>query len=104
MILTCIASGAAGVDCNIKLGAGPTHSRWKMDAIHVAVESLAENDPVEWLVKFNGNLHQVLLALDIKGCDFRHIRLGLWPGIVRFARFHVCVNCYYIAATSIDMR
>jgi len=49
----CIAGGAAGVDCNIKLGAGPTYSGWKMNTVHVAVESLAENDSVERFVELN---------------------------------------------------
>ena len=55
-----------------------------MDTVHITVEALAEDDPVERLVKFDRDLHQILFALNIQAGDLWHIWLGLWPRVVRF--------------------
>jgi len=78
----CIASGATGVYCDVKLSIAPSYPCGQVDTVHVAVEPFAEDDAVERLVKFDRNLHQILLALNIKTGDLWHIRLCLWPWVV----------------------
>ena len=80
--ITCVPGCPARVDRHVKLGFAPAHSSWQVDAVDVAVEALAEDDPVERLVKLDRDLHQVLLALDIKAGDLGHVRLSLRPGII----------------------
>ena len=50
-----------------------------MDTVEVAEVSLAEDDTVEGLVELEGDLHQVLLTLDVEAGDLGHVLLGLRP-------------------------
>ena len=53
-----------------------------MDAVDITVVALAEDDSLERLVEGNGDLHQVLLALNVKTGDLGHVLLGLRPGSI----------------------
>ena len=80
--ITCVSSRPARVDRYVELGLTSANPGRQVDAVDVAVEALAEDDPVERLVKLDRDLHQVLLALDIKAGDLGHVRLSLRPGII----------------------
>ena len=64
-----------------------------MDAVDVTVVSLAEDDSLERLVEGDGDLHQVLLALDVEAGDLGHVLLRLRPGCVLWlggCRLDIC--------------
>ena len=53
-----------------------------MDTVDVAVESLAEDHPIEGSVKLDPDSEQVLLTLDLEVLDLSHVgRLTVGPGI-----------------------
>ena len=79
LFITCIARGTTRVDGNIKVCVALPNSSRHVDTVHITVESLAKDDSFEWLVKLDGNFHQVFLTLDIKACDLGHILLRLRP-------------------------
>jgi len=57
-----------------------------MNTVNVAVVTLAENDTIEWFVKFNVDLHQVLLASDVQAGDLGHVNLWFDPSFVSTTR------------------
>lgn len=44
--------------------------------------TLGEDESVEGAVKFDNDLHEVLLALDVKVHDLRHVGLRKWPRLL----------------------
>ena len=78
-VSTCVASCAAAVDGDVKVGVALAGLGGQVDTVEVAEVSLAEDDTVEGLVKLEGDLHQVLLTLDIEAGDLGHVLLGLRP-------------------------
>ena len=76
---TCVASCPAAVDGDVKVSVALSRLGGKVDTVEVAEVSLAEDDTVEGLVELEGDLHQVLLTLNVEACDLRHVLLGLRP-------------------------
>ena len=53
-----------------------------MDTVDVAVESLAEDHPVERSVELDPDSEEILLALNLQVFDLGHVgRLAVGPGI-----------------------
>jgi len=73
---------AAGVDGHVELSLAASEGCGQVHALGVAVESLAEDDTIERFVKLDGDLHEILLALDVEAGDLGHIGLGLGPRVV----------------------
>ena len=78
-MFTCVSSCTARVDGNIKGGIASANTSWKVDTVHITVESLAEDDTIERLIKLDGHLHQILLALNVEAGDLGHVRLSVGP-------------------------
>ena len=85
-----VAAGAARVDAHVERGRRPSQTGRQMDAVDVGVVTLAEDDSVERLVELNRHLHQILLALDVKGNDARHVVRRRRPRIRRCRRRGQC--------------
>jgi len=81
-IVVRIASGAALMESNIEAGRAATQSRRQVDAVHVAVVTLGEDDAIEGFVELDEHLHAVLLALDVQGHDLGHVLDGSRPDLV----------------------
>ena len=78
-----VASSAARIDGDVKLGISPAQTGGKMDAVDVRVVTLGEDDAVEGFVDLNVHLHQVLFASHVKADNFGHVGLSLRPGVSR---------------------
>ena len=88
---TCVATGAARVNGHVKLSLAAAHTSGQVHAVDVAVVALAEDDAVEGLVELNGDLHEVLLTLDVEAGDLGHVGLCSGPSIVLgLGRLDVC--------------
>lgn len=62
------------MDADFKVDRGAAVSGGQMHAVDITVMALAEDYTVERLVKAQINLHRVLLAFDVEGNDFGHVR------------------------------
>ena len=61
---------------------GLSQSCWNVDTVDVAVESLAEDHPVERPVELDPDSEEILLALNLQVFDLSHIGwLAVGPGI-----------------------
>jgi len=69
-------------ESNIEAGRAATQSRRQVDAVHVAVVTLGEDDAIEGFVELDEHLHAVLLALDVQGHDLGHVLDGSRPDLV----------------------
>ena len=85
-----VSSGTTGVDGNVEFGVGTSQTSGQVDAVNVAVVSLAEDDTVEGFVKFNVDLHQVLLASHVQASDLGHVSLGFDPSFISTTRGSGC--------------
>ena len=81
-VVTCVPGGSTGVDGDVELSVALADSGGQVDAVDITVVALAEDDSLERLVEGNGDLHQVLLALDVEAGDLGHVLLRLRPGSI----------------------
>ena len=81
-VVTCVPGGSTGVDGDVELSVALPNTGGQVDTVDITVVTLAEDDSLERLVEGNGDLHQVLLALNVKAGDLGHVLLGLRPGSI----------------------
>lgn len=97
-----VSGSAALMESDVEAGRAPAQAGGQVDAVHVAVVALGEDDAVEGLVELDEHLHAVLLALHVQGHDLGHVLHRRRPDLVLAGSAHAQVRHLHLLLPSLD--